>query len=368
MSGERLRLGFVALNDAAALIVADALGYFADEGLAVDLVREVSWATMRDKLAVGALDGAHLLAPLALATSLGVPGGAATPLLAPMALNLNGPAITLASRLAAAVGPGRDAEGVARLVARRQAEGASPLTLAVVFPYSVHAYLLRDWLARARVDPDRDVRLTVAPPARMTELLIGGVVEGFCVTEPWGSAAVAAGAGTIVVRGGQLWPRTPDKVFAVAEAWAEADPPRLQALLRALLRAAAWADAPRNRAELVAMLAHPNRVAADPAVIAASLVDIVYAADGASAPQPIHAAWMLSQMMRWGHVAREADVARVAARVYRPDLHAAAAAALGWPATPPLEALDGYSSLGPFRLAEAHDHAIHGALSRLDRA
>ena len=175
MSGDRLRLGFIALNDAAALIVADALGYFAEEGLAVDLVREVSWATVRDKLAVGALDGAHLLAPL---------------------------------------------------------------TLAVVFPYSVHAYLLRDWLARARVDPDRDVRLTVAPPARMTELLVGGVVEGFCVTEPWDSAAVAAGAGTIMVRGGQLWPRTPDKVFAVAESWADADPPRLRALLRALLRTA----------------------------------------------------------------------------------------------------------------------------------
>lgn len=368
MSGDRLRLGFIALDDAAALIVADALGYFADEGLEVDLVREVSWATMRDKLAVGALDGAHLLAPLALATSLGIPGGAATPLVAPMALNLNGPAITLSSRLASALGEGTDASGLARLVARRQAEGASPLTLAVVFPYSIHAYLLRDWLARAGVDPDNDVRLTVAPPSRMTELLVGGVVEGFCVTEPWDSAAVAAGAGKIVIRGGQLWPRTPDKVFAVTEAWAEADPERLRALLRALLRAAAWADAPQNRAEFVAILAHPNRVAADPAVIEASLVDIVYEADGASAPQPIHAAWMLSQMMRWGHVAPEVDIARVAARVYRPDLHAAAAGDLGCAATGPLQALEGFSALGPFRLAEAHDHATRGALSRIGRA
>ena len=116
MSGDRLRLGFIALDDAAALIVADALGYFADEGLEVDLVREVSWATMRDKLAVGALDGAHLLAPLALATSLGIPGGAATPLVAPMALNLNGPAITLSSsqlsrcRLRSEDGVGEDDE------------------------------------------------------------------------------------------------------------------------------------------------------------------------------------------------------------------------------------------------------------------
>src|SRR6185369_1018883 len=161
------------------------------EGLEVELSREVSWATIRDKVNVGALDGAHMLAPMALATSLGAAGGEPTSLIAPLALNLNGPAITLSSRLAGAVAPGTDAGGLARLVARRREEGASPITLAVVFPFSVHNYLLRDWLARAGIDPDRDVRLTVAPPSRMTELLVEGVVEGFCVTEPWGAAAAA---------------------------------------------------------------------------------------------------------------------------------------------------------------------------------
>ncbi|WP_293676826.1 ABC transporter substrate-binding protein [uncultured Phenylobacterium sp.] len=365
MSGERLRLGFIALNDAAALIVADALGYFGQEGLAVDLVREVSWATMRDKLAVGALDGAHLLAPLALAASLGAPDGRPIPLVAPLALNINGPAITLSSHLAAAVGEGPHADGLARLIARRREEGASPLTLAVVFPLSVHAYLLRDWLARAGVDPDNDVRLTVAPPSRMTELLVGGVVEGFCVTEPWDTAAVVAGAGMIAARGSELWPRTPDKVFAVTEAWAEADPPRLRAVLRALLRAAAWADAQENRAELAAILARPHYVGADAAVIEASLGDIVFDADGASAPQPVHAAWLLSQMMRWRHIPADVDIGRVAGQVYRPDLHAAAAVDLGRPAIVPLDGLVGFSPLGPFRLAEAQAHAVHGALSRL---
>jgi len=280
-----------------------------------------------------------------------------------MALNLNGPAVTLAARLTDAFGSGADAGGLAGLVARRQDEGASPLTLAVVFPYSVHAYLLRDWLARAGVDPDVDVRLTVAPPARMTDLLIGGVVEGFCVTEPWNTAAVFAGAGKIVIRGGDLWPRTPDKVFAVTEAWADADPPRLQALLRALLRGAAWADAFENRSDLVQLLARPDRVGAPAEVIAASLADITYD----SAPQPIHAAWMLTQMMRWGHVAPELDIARTAQRIYRPDLHAEAAGDLSLAPTPPLEALLGFSQLGPFRLEDARDHAVRGALSRVGK-
>lgn len=361
----RLRLGFIALNDAASMIVADAKGFFAAEGLDVDLVREVSWATMRDKMRVGALDGAHMLSPAALAISLGASGGEPIPLVAPFALNLNGPAITLSSRLAAGLETGASAEGLARLVAWRRNEGASPLTLAVVFPFSTHNYLLRDWLARAGVDPDRDVRMTVAPPSRMTELLVGGVVEGFCVTEPWDSAAVAAGAGLIVARGGQLWPRTPDKVLTVTEAWAEANPAPLQALLRGLLRAAAWTDADENRDELASILAAPQHVGADADVIRRSLADMIFHAEGASRPAPVHAAWLAAQMMRWGHIPADVDIPALATRVYRPDLFDAAAAALDLPPTPALESLKGYSTAGEFRLADARRHAAQGPLSRI---
>jgi len=318
-----LKIGFIALNDAAVLIAAHARGLFAAEGLDVELVREVSWATIRDKVNVGALDGAHMLAPLALATSVGAAGAQPVPLIAPFALALNGPAITLSSRLA--LGPGKDAAGLARLVARRQDEGASPITLAVVFPFSTHAYLLRDWLERSGVDPERDIRLTIAPPSRMTELLVEGVVEGFCVTEPWDSAAVAAGAGRIAIRGSEIWPGTPDKVVAFREAWAAEHPQALRRLLKAMMKAAAWVDDPANRAAFVEILARPHYVGAPAAVIDASLVDMVFHADGANAPQPLHAEWLLRQMQRWGHVSRELDVAGVARRVYRPDLFAAAA-------------------------------------------
>jgi len=343
MSGGRpLRLGFIALNDAAVLIAAKARGLFAAEGLDVELVREVSWATIRDKVNVGALDGAHMLAPLALATSIGAAGAQPVPLIAPFALALNGPAITLSSRLP--LGPGNDASGLARLVARRREEGASPITLAVVFPFSIHGYLLRDWLARGGIDPDRDVRLTVAPPSRMTDLLIEGVVEGFCVTEPWDSAAVAAGAGRIAVRASELRPRFPDKVFAVTEAWADEYPQALQGLLRALLAASAWVDDPGNRSELVALLSRPQYVGAPAEVIDASLVDMIFHADGANAPQPPHAEWMLGQMQRWAHLGRELDVAGIARRVYRTDLYAQAAAAVGLGETPLLAVLDGFEA------------------------
>jgi NitT/TauT family transport system ATP-binding protein/nitrate/nitrite transport system substrate-binding protein len=345
-------LGFIPLNDAATLIVAHERGLFAAEGLNVELSRDVSWATVRDKIAFGALDGAHMLAPLALAMTLGVAGAGAepVPVIAPFAMALNGPTITLASRLAVVAGDGRRADGLARLIARRRQEGASPITLAVVFPFSTHNYLLRDWLAAAGIDPDRDVRLTVAPPPRMNELLAGGVVEGFCVTEPWGSAAAAVGSGRIVARGADLWPRTPDKVFAVTKAWAAERPNELQALLRAMLRAAAWADDAENRAELAAMLAQPRYVGADVAVIEASLPDVIFAADGATAPQPLHAAWLLTQMARWSQIVDEVNIAAAARGVYRPELHAAARAALGLSKVSTLESLEAFCE-GGFRLA-----------------
>jgi NitT/TauT family transport system ATP-binding protein/nitrate/nitrite transport system substrate-binding protein len=326
MAGERLQLGFVALDDAAPLIVAQARGYLAEEGLRVDLVREVSWATVRDKVDVGALDGAHMLAPMALAT--GAPGALA-PLVAPFAMNLNGPAVTLSSRFATNLAGRVDAASLARVVARRREQGASPITLAVVFPLSTHNYLLRDWLSQAGVDPDHDVRLTVVPPARMTELLAEGVVEGVCVGEPWGAAAVAAGVGVAAVRASEFWPRAPDKVFALTVAHAAADPARTQALLRALIRGAAWADAATNRGELAALLAEPRHLGVAAEVIQASLGDTVFHAGAANAPQPAHAEWLIGRMKRWGGLPADTDAAALVKRVYRWDLYAEAAAAAG---------------------------------------
>ncbi|WP_312166034.1 CmpA/NrtA family ABC transporter substrate-binding protein [Phenylobacterium sp.] len=319
---EVLRLGFVPLTDSAPLVVARERGFFEAQGLQVELSREVSWATIRDKVAVGALDGAHMLAPLALAATLGV-GSEPTAMVAPVALNLNGAAVTLSARLSAATGEG---QALAKLIARRRKEGASPLTFAVVYPYSVHNYLLRDWLAAAGVDPDRDIRLTVAAPSRMAGLLADGVIEGFCAGEPWNSVAVSSGAGRVAVRASQLWGRAPDKVLGVTQDWAEANGEALAGLVRALIGAAAWCDAPEHRAELAGLLAGRQYVDAPRAAIAASLDDVIFHRDGANAPRPAQAAWLLGQMARWGQVAADAETSGVAAQVYRLDLYEAARA------------------------------------------
>src|SRR3989337_3296687 len=99
---KRLRIGFIPLADAAALLVAVDKGFTADEGLDVELVREVSWSNVRDKLNIGLFDAAHLIAPIAIASSLGL-GHVKVPIVAPFCLGLNGNAITVSPALYAAI-------------------------------------------------------------------------------------------------------------------------------------------------------------------------------------------------------------------------------------------------------------------------
>jgi ABC-type nitrate/sulfonate/bicarbonate transport system substrate-binding protein len=350
-----LRLGFIALNDCAPLVVAAEKGLFEAEGLSVSLSREASWANIRDKVAVGVLDGAHMLGPMPVAASLGI-GGETTAMIAPMALNLNGSAITVSRAVAnamRAIDPHgmaerpRTARPLKALIEARRARGEAPLRFAVVFPYSIHNYELRYWMAASGIDPDRDVRLTVAPPPRMAGALKAGDIDGFCVTAPWNGLAVSEGTGEIMTFASEWWGMGPDKVFGLTRSWAERHPATLQAMLRALLRAAAWADAPDNRGELAALLARPAYVDAPEDIVRLSLVGpmpyaagematdsrdyLVYHRNCASFPWRSHAMWFATQMVRWGQVDEDVDFAAAAA-AYRPDLFRQAAAAVGDPA------------------------------------
>lgn len=372
MSRTHLKLGFIPLTDCAPLVAAQALGLFEAEGLEVTLSREASWANVRDKVASGALDGAHMLAPMALASTLGA-GAPAVPVIAPLSLNANGAGIALSKRLAEPLralggeprpaGEPPTAIALKRLIERRAQAGERPLTFAVVFPFSIHNYLLRYWLADAGVDPDRDVRLTVVPPPRMAARMLAGEIDGFCAGAPWGAVAEAAGAGDIWAEGAQLWRGAPDKVLGVSAAFAEREPAALQAVLRAVIRAALWADAPANREALAELLSQPAHVDAPAAAVRRALAGpeafaLRFQAEDAGYPRRAHALWLLSQMRRWGQVGEAADVQAVAAQVYRADLYLQAAEAVGAPGrgpavdAEPLAPLFDGRAFDPARLAD----------------
>lgn len=311
-----LTLGFIPLTDCAPLVVARAKGFFVAEGLDVGLSREASWATIRDKVAYGALDGAHMLAAMALAATIEATREPEA-MVAPMALNRNGAGLTLSRDLAAEIGA---TGSIAETLRRR---GRAPV-FAVVYPYSIHNYLLRNWLAEAGLDPGRDVRVVVTPPQRMVEQLADGRIDGFCAGAPWNTVAVEAGAGEMLATSKGLLPGAPDKVLGFSEAWAMRNPETVARLLRALSRAGEWADAPENRAELIALLAADDAVGAAPSALATALErEIVFQRDGAGVAGREDGLWLLSQMRRWGQAAADVDAA-VADRVFRTDLLKAA--------------------------------------------
>ena len=344
---ERLKvtLGIIPLVDCAPIVLAEELGAFERQGLEVEIRREASWATIRDKVALGLLDAAQMLAPMPLAATLGV-DSVSVPMVAAMTLDLNGNAITLGQALwreieetapeftgdALPEGASLDARAVAAVVRRRSATGRAPLRLASVFPFSSHNYLLRLWLASGGLDPDRDVRLTVVPPPHMVAHLSGDVIDGYCVGEPWNQQAVSLGIGRIAASGHHLWKAMPEKVLGTTEAWAQRHPNTTIALIKALIEACTWLDDPANRAEAAGVLASPRYVNAPVEVIARSLAmpDFhIFHRDDANFPWRSHADWFLAQMVRWGQADAIADHRAVADRVFRPDLYRSAAAALG---------------------------------------
>ncbi|MDP3737710.1 MAG: CmpA/NrtA family ABC transporter substrate-binding protein [Hyphomonadaceae bacterium] len=325
-----LDLGFVALTDAAPLIVAKERGLFAKEGVDVSLHREVSWATIRDKVAAGLFQGAHVLAPLAIAARLGV-GSDPVNLIAPMSLNSHGAAIGVSAELAAEM-DGDDAKSLVRAVAKRLGRGDPPVTFATVFPYSMHTYMLRYWIASAGLDPDRDIHIVTAPPTAVFERLKSGSIDGFCVGAPWGAVCEEQCGARIVLEAGEFWPGGPDKVLGISETWAAKEPEAMLAVLRGLLRAALWADAPEHAGELAGMLSATNYLAAPAELVAKRLVKddkgLRFSRQAASFPWRSQAAWIFSQMLRWGQVDRGVD-AKLALECYRPDLFHTAASDVG---------------------------------------
>jgi ABC-type nitrate/sulfonate/bicarbonate transport system substrate-binding protein len=355
-----LRIGFIPLVDAAALIVAVDKGFTAAEGLEVELVREVSWSNVRDKLNIGLFDAAHLLAPVAIASSLGL-GHVKVPIAAPFNLGINGNAITVSPALLAALmeeidgdrfDPLATAKALAKVVAKRHKAGAEPLTFGMTFPFSTHNYQLRFWMAAAGVDPDEDVRLVVLPPPYMVDSLANGHVDAFCVGAPWNSVAVDLGIGHILHFVSDILERAAEKVLAVRQVWADKHPDVVAALVRAAAKGAAFIEQPANLAEAAQLLARPELIGVDPEVIQRSLTGrlkispegavresgryLLVGREGAGRPDPVQAAWLYAQMVRWGQTALSPEALRTAMAVFRPDFYDAALgrAADGQPSVP----------------------------------
>lgn len=351
-SEHRIDAAFMPLFDSAVLVVARELGFAAREGVELTLTRETSWANIRDRIAVGHFDVAHMLGPMPIACNLGL-----TPLasdtIVPFSLGLGGNAVTVSNAVwegMAAHGARSDLDpagagaALGALIAERNAAGREPLRFAVVHPHSGHNYELRYWLAACGVDPVRDIDIVIVPPPFMADALAAGRIDGYCVGEPWNSASVARGTGRIVTVKAAIWRSSPEKVLGVRKAFADRNPHALDALLRALHHAARWSQSTENHAELSGIMAQPGFLGL-PAAIQMPILSGRIAIGGgqekamedffvpfgkaANFPWKSHALWFYTQMVRWGQVQHTDANTEIARGTYRPDLYRRALKPLG---------------------------------------
>ena len=363
---DALSLGFIKLTDMAPLAIAKEKGFFEDEGLTVTLEAQSNWKVLLDRVLSGEIDGAHMLAGQPLASTIGY--GTKGELIAPIALDLNGNAITVSNAVWDLMKPGlptgTDGKPLHPIPASAltpaiedAADRGKPFSMGMVFPVSPHNYELRYWLAAGGIHPGlyspddtsgqigADVLLSVTPPPQMPATLEAGTIDGYSVGEPWNQAAVAKGIGVPVISDAAIFQQNPEKVFGLTKAFAEENPNTVIALTKALIRAQMWLDADgnANRAEAVAILARSEYVGADAAVIANSMTGTfeyekgdkraepdfnVFFRGNAAFPYYSDAVWTLTQMRRWGQIAEgkpDSWYDATAKSVYRPDIFTTAA-------------------------------------------
>ena len=309
---DMIRLGLLRLCDAAPVILAHHEGLFSAAGIKVNLSVEPSWANIADKLSYGLLEGAVMLPPLAMACAAGL-RGRRTKLVIPMSLSANGNAVTLGGALQAAF----DARGIAGAASGRK------LRFAVVHVFSTHNLLLRYWLAAEGIDPDKDVEISVLPPAEMVSSLAAGAIDGFCAGAPWGQVAAYAKLGFIAVTSAEIWRDHPEKCIVLRDDLTARDPAGVLTLLRTLQTASTLCAEPKKRGALAALLAQSEYLHLPEALIEGALAP---SAGGPAFmeqyPDAARASWFGQQMLRWNLV--PPGSLDNTTNLYRPDLFLAA--------------------------------------------
>lgn len=362
---DELKFGFIKLTDMAPLAIAYEKGFFEDEGLYVTLEPQANWKVLLDRVIDGELDGAHMLAGQPLGATIGF--GTQAHVITAFSMDLNGNGITVSNDIWKQMKkniPHKDgkpvhpikADALKPVVDKYKADG-KPFNMGMVFPVSTHNYELRYWLAAGGIHPGyysktditgqigADALLSVTPPPQMPATLEAGTIYGYCVGEPWNQQAVFKGIGVPVVTDYEIWKDNPEKVFGVANSWAEKYPNTHLAVVKALIRAAKWLDDNNdsNRPEAVKILAKSEYVGADYNVIANSMTGTFEYEKGDKRPLPdfnvffrynatypyySDAIWYLTQMRRWGQITEHKDDVwyhETAKKVYRPDIYLQAA-------------------------------------------
>ncbi len=342
----KAKLGFIALTDAAPLVIAKEKKFFDKYGMTeVEVTKQASWAVTRDNLVLGSdgggIDGAHILSPIPYLISEGiVTNGKKVPMYLLARLNLNGQGISLSSAF-------KD---------KNVTLDSAPLKVAlkkvaVTFPGGTHDMWMRYWLAAGGIEPVKDVDVIVVPPPQMVANVKAGAMDAFCVGEPWPLQTVNQGVGYTALTTGEFWKDHPEKAFAMRADWVDKHPKATKALLMAVQEAQKWCDDPNNYEEMCQIVSRDewfkvpvtdildrtkgNFDMGNGRKLENSDLRQIYWNRNASYPFKSHDLWFLTENIRWGYYPADTDTKKLVDAVNREDLWREAAKAWGQEAAIP---------------------------------
>lgn len=344
------KIGFIALTDAAPLIIAAEKGLFAKHGMPdVEVLKQASWGATRDNLVLGGasngIDGAHILTPMPYLMHTGkvTQNNVPVPMALIARLNLDSQGISVAKEYAE-TGVQLDASKLKAAFEKKKAEGKE-IKAAMTFPGGTHDLWIRYWLAAGGIDPDKDVSTIVVPPPQMVANMKVGNMDVFCVGEPWNEQLVNQGIGFTACTTGELWKGHPEKALGMRADWVEKNPNATKALLMAVMEAQQWCDEMANKEEMSTILGKRQWFNVPPKDVLGRLkgninygngrvlentgLQMKFWQDHASYPFRSHDSWFITENIRWGKFAPDTDVKALVAKVNREDIWRDAAKDLG---------------------------------------
>lgn len=326
-----LKLGFNPLIDCAPIAVAQELGYFKQEGLDVTLEREISWSNIRDKLAYGLIDAAHILTPIPLANSIGI-GPSLGELIVPLILNEGGNSFVISNALFEKIGIidankeiiNDSAKIFFELIKERKKKRLGRVLIGIPFIHSAHNLMLKKWIELGGADAENDVQVLVIPPSKMAQMLEEGVIDGFCAGAPWPQAAHISNKGKILFSDSDFHEAWPEKALCVRGKYSSENHLAVRALTRAIMRGGNWCSNQQNHSELFEILSLNKYLDAPLSAILYSfrnnLKEFNFNPKQIGEPKLDAARWYYSEFEKWGMINSQLDLNTAAKQCFRYDL------------------------------------------------
>ena len=245
---KEVKIGFIPLTDCASVVMASVLKLDEMHGIKIIATKESSWASVRDKLANGELDAAHVLYGLIYGVHLGI-GGPKKDMAVLMCLNNNGQAITISNQLKdkGVV----DGQSLAALMKKEKRE----YIFAQTFPTGTHAMWLYYWLAANGINPMQDAKVITVPPPQMVANMRVGNMDGCCVGEPWNARAILDKIGFTATTTQDIWLDHPEKVLGTTDEVTRKYPNTTRAMIAAILEASRFIDQEVDKKKTATILA-----------------------------------------------------------------------------------------------------------------